>query len=104
MQNTSIQLSDVIYNPAEQTFEALVTVTRDGKSRKYPCAISAPITMSFEQAAKGLRTQAERRDDRGTGMYSERVRRAAKQRAGRPSFDPRRWLESLIALPGNRAA
>ncbi|APE45541.1 orotidine 5-phosphate decarboxylase [Sulfitobacter alexandrii] len=104
MQNSSIQLADVIYNPAEQTFEALVTVNRDGVTRTYPCAINAPITMTFEQAAQGLRKQAERRDAKGGGMYSEQVLRAAKQRAGRPRFDPRRWLESLVALPGNRAA
>lgn len=104
MQNPSIQLSDVIYNAAEQTFEALVTLHRDGTARKYACAINAPITMSFEQAAEGLKKQAIRRDRQGAGLYSERVHRAARQRAGRPRFDPRRWLESLVAYPGNRAA
>ena len=104
MQNSGIQLSDVIYNAAEQTFEAVVAVHRDGNARRYACAINAPITMTFEQAAAGLKKQAIRRDRQGVGMYSEQVRRAAQQRAGRPRFDPRRWLESLIAMPGNRAA
>lgn len=104
MQTQSIQLSDVIYNAAEQTFEALVAVHQDGTSRRYACSIDAPITMTFKQAAEGLKKQAIRRDRSGSGIYSERVLRAAKLRAGRPRFDPRRWLENIVALSGNRAA
>lgn len=104
MQTSSIQLSDVIYNAANQTFEALVSIHNEGRMRKFACAIKAPISMSFEQAAEGLTKQAIRRDTQRSGMYSELMMRTAKLRAGRPRFDPRRWLESIVALPGNRTA
>tara|TARA_R110002124_G_scaffold44532_3_gene135755 strand:+ start:790 stop:1104 length:315 start_codon:yes stop_codon:yes gene_type:complete len=104
MQTRTVQLSDVIYNAADQTFEALVSVCKDGSSRKYACSIQAPISMTFAEAAKGLSTQAIRRDTKRGGMYSELILRAAKQRAGRPHFDPRRWLDSIMGLHGNRAA
>lgn len=106
MQSRPVQLSDVVYNPATQCFEALVTVHSDGRSRKYACAINAPISMSFKDAADGLARQALRREAGRGGTYSETQLRSAKQRAGRQRFDPRGWLESLISLPssGDRAA
>ncbi|WP_189799425.1 orotidine 5-phosphate decarboxylase [Tateyamaria sp. syn59] len=61
MQTVPLQLSDVIYNAATQSFEALVTVHDDRGARSYACAINAPITMAFEDAAEGLATQAMRR-------------------------------------------
>ena len=73
MQTRQIQMNDVIYNAAEQCFEALVTVHDGDRSRKYACAINAPMTMSFDQAAKGLTKQAERRHISRGGMYSEIV-------------------------------
>jgi hypothetical protein len=104
MQTRPIQSTDVHYNAATQSFEALVTVHDGERSRKYACAIDAPITMSFEDAAEGLRTQALRRMNAGGGLYSEIQRPAPAQRAGRRSFDPIRWLESLMDLPGRHAA
>ncbi|WP_299548905.1 orotidine 5-phosphate decarboxylase [uncultured Tateyamaria sp.] len=65
MQTVPLQLSDVIYNAATQSFEALVTVHDTVRERSYACAISAPITMEFEDAAKGLATQAMRRHSNG---------------------------------------
>ncbi|MEL6464214.1 MAG: orotidine 5-phosphate decarboxylase [Pseudomonadota bacterium] len=65
MQTVPLQLSDVIYNAATQSFEALVTVHDAGRVRSYACAIDAPITMEFEEAAEGLATQAMRRHTRG---------------------------------------
>lgn len=104
MQTRPIQLTDVIYNAANQSFEALVTVHDDDISRKYACAINAPISMSFEDAAKGLTKQALRRHKSNGGIYSEVTFPVPAQRAGRRSFDPVRWLESLVHLPGRRAA
>ncbi|MBD3665807.1 orotidine 5-phosphate decarboxylase [Sulfitobacter aestuariivivens] len=104
MQTQQIQLTDVIYNAANQSFEALVTIYDGDVSRKYPCAINAPIDMSFEAAASGLTTQALRRHQTRTGIYSEITRHVPAQRAGRRGFDPMRWLESLVQLPGRRAA
>ncbi|MEL7091146.1 MAG: orotidine 5-phosphate decarboxylase [Pseudomonadota bacterium] len=65
MQTVPTQLSDVIYNAATQSFEALVTIHDANEVRSYDCAIEAPITMDFQQAAKGLTTQALRRHSRG---------------------------------------
>ena len=64
MHTLPLQFSDVIYNAANQTFEALVTVHDHSGARRYPCAISAPIDMEFEDAAQGLSTQAMRRHER----------------------------------------
>ena len=104
MQNYPIQLSDVIYNAATQTYDALVTVHDSVASRKYACSVQAPITMTFEDAAKGLRKQALRRHAQNRGMYSQQRSGAARQRAGRVVVDPMRWLEQLVNLPGHRAA
>ena len=104
MQNDPVQLSEVIYNAAEQSFEALVTVHRDGRMRRYACAINAPITTTFEEAANGIKQQAIRRDAGSASLSSEIRPHAAQQRAGRRRFDPRSWLDSIISLPGSRAA
>lgn len=64
MHTLPLQFSDVIYNAATQRFEALVTVHDHSGARRYACAISAPIDMAFEEAAKGLSIQAMRRHDR----------------------------------------
>ena len=95
MEQVNVQLDDVTYNAATQSFEALVSVERGGTVRTYACAVNAPITMSFEQAAQGLKTQAIRSDKAGHGLYSQMKRHAPGQRAGRAKFDPRRWLAQL---------
>ena len=53
------------------------------------------MSMSFEQAAKGLETQALRLHKSRKGMYSQMRTRVAEVRAGRPRFDPRAWLSQL---------
>lgn len=104
MKRTKVQIADVVYNASTQCFEALVTVSSDSKTAKYPCAIEAPITMSFEQAARGLEKQALRRHTAGKGMYSQMRQHIASARAGRPRFDPRAWLAQLGFGPLDRAA
>ena len=104
MQTRPIQLTEVIYNAANQTFEALVTVHDGDLTRKYACAIDAPISMTFADAASGLQKQALRRYQSRGGMFSEARQHVPALRAGRPVFDPRRWLEGLIRLPGRDAA
>jgi len=104
MHTRPIQLTDVIYNAANQCFEALVTVHDEDNSRKYACAINAPITMSYAQAADGLSRQALRRHQLRGGMFSETPRHVPTQRAGRKPFDPLHWLENIMHLPGRRAA
>ena len=104
MQTRPIQLTDVIYNAANQSFEALVTVYTGDTSRQYPCAINAPISMSFEDAAKGLAKQALRRSKTAHALHSEIRTHVPAQRAGRRGFDPISWLESVVHTGSSRAA
>ncbi|WP_184565439.1 orotidine 5-phosphate decarboxylase [Sulfitobacter undariae] len=104
MTQPMIQISDVMYNAATQCFEAMVTVETTTRTAKYPCEIEAPITMSFEQAASGLKTQALRRHKSRNGMYSQMRRRVAQARAGRTAFDPRQWLAQLGFPQTDKAA
>ncbi|MEX3313545.1 orotidine 5-phosphate decarboxylase [Sulfitobacter sp. PS-8MA] len=104
MQTRPIQMTDVLYNAANQCFEALVTVQDGKQKRRYACAIDAPITMSFNDAADGLRRQALRRHAQGRGLSSEVLRHVPAQRAGRRSFDPLRWLEEVMHFSGRDAA
>ncbi len=104
MQTNPIQMSDVFYNAAEQSFEAVVTVHDGDRSRKYACSICAPITLSYKDAATGLSKQALRRHSGRGGLHSEIKRQTPPQRSGRPRFDPKTWLEEVLKLPGLRAA
>lgn len=70
MQTLKTELTDVIYNAATQEFEARVTVHDGDKRVSYACALHAPITMSFEDAAAGLATQALRRHKVPSGLRS----------------------------------
>lgn len=104
MAQTRIQLNDVIYNAASQSFEALVSISDGTRSKRYACAIDAPINMSFEQATAGLKTQALRKHASGRGLHSQMRRQLPSQRAGRAAFDPRAWLSSLGCTTRSNAA
>jgi|AntRauMFilla1563_2_1112583.scaffolds.fasta_scaffold40522_2 ATP-dependent protease HslVU (ClpYQ) peptidase subunit len=92
-------LSEVIYNPANQCFEALVSVRESGSSRRYACAIEAPITMSFEDAARGLHTKALRLHAADTCLYSQMRHHVAAVRKARVRLDPRTLLAHLGLVP-----
>jgi len=64
------EVSDVIYNAASQAFEAKVTVHDAEGASSYPCAIHAPLDMSFERAAAGLAKQALRKHGKPTALRS----------------------------------
>lgn len=104
MYTCPIQISDVRYNAATQCFEASVTVHDNTIERRYACAISAPISMPFEEAAEGLARQAVRRHVHRGGLFSEAEAPRPRQRAGRPGLDPVRWLEKLIRQTDQKAA
>lgn len=104
MQTYPTQLSDVIYNAATQCFEALVTVHDGGIKRKYACALDAPITMSFEDAAHGLAAQAQRQHGARYGLKSPFTASRARPRTSRRRFDTLQWLESLITPADQNAA
>lgn len=104
MKNTDIQIGQVAYNAATQCFEALVSVHTNGQIKKFPCAIQAPITMSFERASEGLASQAMRMSGNRAGLHSQIRPHLATVRAGRPRFDPRKWLAQLGFGTVDRAA
>ena len=83
MQNRPIQLSNVIFNPATQCFEAVAHVHDGHRSRSYACAIAAPITLSFEDAARGLADQALQRHATTPGLSSHFAPLTAQRRATR---------------------
>jgi len=94
----TVELSDVIYNAASQAFEARVTVHSGANMRSYACAIDAPITMSFADAASGLAKQALRRDRNRRGLGARIVAPAiAARRLARRTFDPFAMLRRLAA-------
>lgn len=90
MHTVPLQLSDVIYNAASQSFEALVTVHDASGKQRYACAIDAPIDLAFEDAARGLTKQALRHHGRTrTGTVFEPVQvplRSTRSGAGRPAL------------------
>ena len=104
MQMRPVQLKDVFYNAANQSFEALVTVHDGENTKNYACAISAPIEMTFEDAAKGLKTQALRRHKSNAGLASRYVTPRPLMRAGRSTRTTIQWLENLIRNPIRRVA
>jgi hypothetical protein len=104
MKHTRIQISDVVYNAASQSFEALVSIDTGTGLCRYPCAIDAPISMNFTNAAIGLKTQALRRHIAGTGLLSRMHHRVADVRAGRPRFSARAWLAQLGIGTADKAA
>ncbi|MEQ6203265.1 orotidine 5-phosphate decarboxylase [Sulfitobacter sp. HNIBRBA2951] len=95
MKDTKTHIDQVIYNACAQQFEALVTVGTGDDAKKYACAIDAPITMTFKDAAQGLTTKALRMDKKHQGLRSFTRQHVAAVRAGRPRFDPRVWLSQL---------
>ncbi|MEL6452306.1 MAG: orotidine 5-phosphate decarboxylase [Pseudomonadota bacterium] len=98
MQTVPLQLTDVIYNPTTQAFEALVTVHETHGARSYACAIDAPITMEFEEAAKGLATQAMRRHTHGRVDRVHMPAAAAPRRPSRLAGLRRMTIDRFAAL------
>ncbi len=98
MQNQAVKLNNVIYNAANQCFEALATVYAGTSSRSFACAINAPIDMSFADAARGLSTQARRKFQGVNGLSSTHPENTASPqvRAGRTS--PRKVMDAFEML------
>ena len=92
MTTPSIELSNVIYNAADQSFEAMATIRQAGVTRKLACAINAPIQMPFEDAAQGLMTHALRNFSGRPGLASQYISDTpAPQRAGRAERKPQKF-------------
>jgi hypothetical protein len=101
MQNHAVELNNVIYNAASQSFEAKATVYAGASLRSFACAINAPIDMTFANAAQGLSTQALRGFQGNTRLFSSHpaTTPAPQVRAGRASqrnvMDAFRMLRNL---------
>lgn len=104
MSNDPIKMDCVRYNAATQSFEATVTVFGELGTRSYACAISAPITMTFADAADGLARQAQRRYDGRGGLFARPISRYPALRSGARRFNPRQWLREVIGKTGQTAA
>ena len=104
MYTCPIQLDDVRYNAAAQQFEASVRVHDNTILRTYACAIAAPISLPFAQAAKGLAKQAIHRHVSRDGFFSQITPGVLHQPTGKRSVDPVRWLEHLMNQPERTAA
>lgn len=92
------ELSDVIYNAADQAFEAVVTIQSTSGPLRYAASFPAPITTDFDAASEGLIERANRmhRLNRGMRAAARKVVLPAqwRPRNGRPA--PSRWIESLL--------
>ncbi|WP_415921998.1 orotidine 5-phosphate decarboxylase [Tateyamaria sp. SN6-1] len=103
MQTVPLQLSDVIYNAATQSFEARVTVHDPRGARSYACAIDAPITMEFPEAADGLAKQAMRRHTHGRADATHMPSATPTRRSGRNTSWRRLVLDRFGARPARAA-
>jgi hypothetical protein len=53
MQNQAVELNSVIYNAANQSFEALATLYAGTSSRSFACANNAPIDIILKRRREG---------------------------------------------------
>ncbi len=99
MYTCPIELSDVRYNAANQQFEAAVTVHDNSTVRTYACAIEAPISTSFEDAAQRLgKTAIEQHQNHG-GLFSETQRFTPLKNALIPPKTRSGWLRRMLQTP-----
>ncbi|MDF1727283.1 MAG: orotidine 5-phosphate decarboxylase [Sulfitobacter sp.] len=104
MNNDPVRMEGVHYNAATQSFEATVTVFGAEGTRNYACAIEAPISTTYEEAADGLARQARRRYAHRGGLHSKSLSLVSRQRAARKGFNPTEWLHQLMGKPDRHAA
>lgn len=104
MYTCPIQMNDVRYNAANQCFEATVIVHDNSTVRSYACALNGPISMSFQDAAKGLSTQAIGRHQHRGGLFSETKFTLPRKRPTRSKRTPAAWLQDLLHIPNSEAA
>lgn len=97
MPHIPVELSNVIYNAATQSFEALARVHDPAGARSYACAIDAPIDMEFDRAAEGLTCQALRRH-RGGPVRSFLPQARIVERRSTPLVS---WRQRASALYGS---
>lgn len=70
MSRSKTEIGEVRYNPAEQSFEALVTFHGTTGTRRIPTSFCAPLTAEFDVVSKGLLKAAMARINRSDQMKS----------------------------------
>lgn len=61
MSTYPVELTNVIYNPSTQAFEARATVHDPARTHSYACSVGAPITTDYSDASAQLVAQAKAR-------------------------------------------
>ncbi|MEP2028711.1 MAG: orotidine 5-phosphate decarboxylase [Paracoccaceae bacterium] len=87
----SARISDVIYNAANQSFEATVTLFESSVPVKYACQISAPITMSFDEASRRLIAQARRQQKTPSALRARMMPAHCRAVPRRPRTSLKIW-------------
>ena len=98
MQNQTVELNSVIYNAANQSFEALAKVYAETTPSSFACAINAPIDMNFKDAARGLTTQALRRFNGNAGLSSAHPLSMPSPMVRAGSMQPRKVVDAFEML------
>ncbi len=102
MQIDPISHDDIRYNAAAEQFEARVTLHGAEGSRTYACSVAGDLSLTLEDAAAALRTDAVKRHKSTPGLFS-----AQHTLAPTPLRAPARpgWRNVLLrALPNIRGA
>ncbi|MEL7213586.1 MAG: hypothetical protein AAGK92_13055 [Pseudomonadota bacterium] len=60
MSSKRTEISDLIYNPAEAAFEAIVTVHDGPVTARYAESLQAPLNASFETISAGMIARAQK--------------------------------------------
>ena len=97
MSRTKTQIGQITYNPADESFEALVTFHGETGTRRVPASFRAPLTAEFDTVSRGLLIAAKARLNR-PGQMKSRIEKAPAQAPIPGGFD---W-QGL--LHGGRAA
>ena len=67
---TQLDLGSVRYNPSAGAFEACVDFRTSGRTMRFPCQISGPVTMDMDHVRAGLTRHAMKMFDTGTPLMS----------------------------------
>ncbi len=99
MYTCPIELDDVRYNAATQSFEAAVRLHDGPITRTYPCSVEAPLSTAFEYATRRLSALAIQQHVSGGGLFSETGQRAQPHARRKQRLSSQGWLSKLISDP-----
>lgn len=70
MKTNHLPTDEIRYDAADQTFNAVVSISTEFGDLRYACSVAAPLTMSISQASAALRREALRRHCQAPELYS----------------------------------